>query len=332
MLDEMESAPVVVRPSAYWELLNARNFDQLAGAGFEEFKRTVNRNYFNWVPTSPLDEQFRAVARAWLRRPVRAVGRARLADTEGLDFLPGQARRATHALFLALLWEAVRRRDHRGMLERLEEPALGAPITVHHRGRSISQDLCNSVHEVTSILDGLPGGSPGGTGVLELGGGYGRIAWVLLHELPEVRYVLCDIPPALAIAQRYLTTVFPQRRAFRFRHFDRPEEVADELAAAQIAFLTPNQLDLLPAQDVGLFVNVSSLHEMRPEQIAHYLRAVDRHCCGFFYTKQWKRSVNPFDGIEVRREDYPIPPHWQTIFDRDHEIQVSFFEALYRVR
>jgi hypothetical protein len=109
MLDEMESAPVVVRPSAYWELLNARNFDQLAGAGFEEFKRTVNRNYFNWVPTSPLDEQFRAVARAWLRRPVRAVGRARLADTEGLDFLPGQARRATHALFLALLWEAVRR-------------------------------------------------------------------------------------------------------------------------------------------------------------------------------------------------------------------------------
>lgn len=230
----------------------------------------MNRNYFNWVPTSPLDEQLCAVACAWLRRPVREVGRARLADTEGLDFLPGRVRRTTHALFLALLWEAVRRRDHRGTLERLEEPAFGAPITVRHRGRPISQDLCNSVHEVTSMLDGLPGGSPGGTGMLELGGGYGRVAWVLAHELPEVPYVLCDIPPALTTAQRYLTTVIPQRRAFRFRHLHRPEELADELAAAPIAFLTPNQLDLLLALDVGLCLSIGSLHNMRPDQIAHY--------------------------------------------------------------
>ena len=140
---------------------------------------------------------------------------------------------------------------------------------MRHRGRPISQELCNSVHEVTGMLDGLPGDSPGKMAMLELGGGYGRVAWVLAHELPEVPYVVCDIPPALAIAQRYLTTVLLRRRAFRFCHFDRPEEVADELAAAQIALLTPNQLDLLLELDVGLCMNIGSLHDMRPDQIAH---------------------------------------------------------------
>lgn len=180
------------------------------------------------------------------------------------------------------------------------------------------------------MLEGRPG--PGRPRlIIELGGGYGRVAWTMLKAFPDVRYVLVDIPPALAVAQRYLTEQYPELTTFRFRIFDDLQAAHEELARAQIAFLTPTQLDALPPLGADLFVNISSLHEMRPEQIAHFLRAVDRHCTGNFYTKQWKRSVNPADGCVITREDYPIPDHWQRIFSRDHPIQTRFFEALYRL-
>ena len=71
---------------------------------------------------------------------------------------------------------------------------------------------------------------------------------------------------------------------------------------------------------------------MRPEQIAHYLGQVDRHCAGTFYTKQWQSWRNPYDGVVIERADYPIPSHWELVYSREHPIQTAFFHALYRVQ
>jgi putative sugar O-methyltransferase len=338
MWAEMDRASAIVQPSDFWRSLNERNLQQLDETGFAHFKRTVNQNYFAWVPSSLRDDQLQAMVKDWLRHPGARAFTARLGDVSLLEagderanpYAQARSRRI-HSVFLGLLWEYVRRRDPRGLLDRLQEPELGDPVVARYRGRRISQDLCNSVHELYSATAGLPGGEPRQPGVLELGGGYGRVAWAFLQAFPHTRYVLCDIPPALGIAQRYLTTLFPERRTFRFRHFDNHAEVADELAAAQIAFITPNQLELLEPLGVQLFINISSLHEMRPDQVAHYLGQVDRHTDGFFYTKQWKRWHNPEDDVEMRREDYPIPPAWRVVYSRDHPIQTAFFHALYRV-
>lgn len=331
MFAQMERAPPIVKPSAYWEALNRRSLDLLSERGFAEFKRTVNRNYFSWRPRTPLDDQVRALVRDALRRraPWPMLGAA-MKDLGEVDFLRHAWQRRLHAVFLTLLWEYVRARDRYRLLDRLEEPSLGGPVTVEHRHRRISQDLCNSVFEVCSMLEGRPTGSMPAR-VIELGAGYGRVAWVMLEAFPGVRCLLVDIPPALAVAQRYLTELFPDRPTFHFRSFTDGRTVADELAQAHIAFLTPDQLEMLPSLEADLFVNISSLHEMRPDQIAYYLTMVDRHCVGHFYTKQWSHSVNAHDGLVIRREDYPIPDHWTEIYSRQHPIQTLFFEALYCV-
>jgi len=338
MWTEMEGAPEIVQPSDFWHSLNDRNTRQLDDEGFAHFKRTINQNYFSWTPHRPLDDQVRNMFKKWVRHPRPAVVTARLGDVSTVEAGPGRVNpfakksgRYIHAWYVAMLWEYVRRSDSRGLLDRLEEPELGDPIAATYRGRRISEDLCNSVYELHSATEALPDG-PGEGGVLELGGGYGRVAWAFLETFPRARYILCDIPPALAIAQQYLTTLFPDRRAFRFRHFDDAAEVAEELAAAQIAFLTPNQLALLDPLDVSLFVNISSLHEMRPAQIAHYMGLADRHTAGYFYTKQWRTWHNPEDDIVVSRADYPIPAGWRQIYECRHPIQRTFFHGLYRTR
>ena len=88
---------------------------------------------------------------------------------------------------------------------------------------------------------------------------------------------------------------------------------------------------MLEKNTVRLFINISSLHEMTRDQIAMYLKLIDRLTDGYFYTKQWKVSINPEDGISIRHEDYPIPEAWNRLYLRTPKVQVSFFEAMYRL-
>jgi putative sugar O-methyltransferase len=337
MFAELAEGPQLHRPSAYWEHINACNLQQLERDGFARFKRSVNQNYFGFVPTGRGSDQYEAVVRSWKRRPNPAVLLPRRIDSSGLtgmfssgNPLAGWRLRLGHARYLALLWEFARLGDRRGLLDTLEEPELGAPVTIGYRRRRISQDLCNSVCEFYAATETPDGRLP--RSAIEIGSGYGRVAWVFLRAVPGIRYLICDIPPALAVAQRYLTTLFPDRPAFRYRRFAHYDEIAEEFEAARIAFVSPDQLDRLPPQRADLVMNISSLHEMRRDQIAFYLGLVGRHCGGHFYTKQWWESVNSHDDLVLRPADYPIPDTWQQVYLRSHPVQTMFFEALYRVR
>lgn len=334
--DEVEAGPDIYRPSRFWETWGDVNSAQIAESGFENFKRTVNQNYFNWVIANPRDRQVRALVRHWLRSPTPAPLLARLVDPKGVE--AGEDRqealrrargRFGYSVFVALLWEYARGKDRLGLLRGLSEPTLGNPILVRHRRRLVSQDLANSALEFFSMSGAFPDGIPHGAVVIELGGGYGRLGWFLTSVVPGLRYIAVDIPPALAIAQEYLTRVFPDETALRFQ---RGSVDPEALGRSRLAFMTPNQLDELRPLEADLFLNVSSLHEMRPDQIRRYLELVDKHTRGVFYTKQWIESQNPHDGVVIRQADYPIPTGWRRIFEWQHPIQVGFFEASYATR
>jgi putative sugar O-methyltransferase len=336
MVAEVNRGPAVYRPSEFWVRLNDLHEAQLTDAGFDSFKRTVNQSYYNWL-LGVRDPQVRSLTRWLIRHPRPRILTARLGDWAGFE---SQARvnpfrdvrrRWLYQFAVASLWEFARERDRLRLLDRLEEPALGKPLVVRYRGRRISQDLANSTLEFYAIAEAMNREDPGPKGIIELGAGYGRLAWLYLAAFPGTRYVIVDIPPALALAQTYLTRQFPDRPTFRFRSFDRYADIATELESAQLGFLTPNQLELLPPQGVAAFVNISSLHEMKPDQIDAYVRLIDRHTEGFFYTKQWRIWTNPADGVTLSQADYPVLPNWVQRYVRTHPIQSRFFEAAYEV-
>ena len=227
-----------------------------------------------------------------------------------------------------LLWDYVQKHDSAGLLDQLEEPTTGNPPEIFRNGRLISQDLANSLIEYNAILHPALDKREVRT-ILELGPGYGRTAYVFLKLQPRCRYVLVDIPPALYVAQRYLSGLFPDRKVFPFRHFDDFESVRSEFDAADIVFLTPNQIELMPDRSVDLFINISSLHEMRMDQIRHYFGQIDRLTRRYFYYKQWKETTVPFENETIRESDYPIPAGWQLVYRQQCAVQHKFFEALY---
>jgi putative sugar O-methyltransferase len=227
-----------------------------------------------------------------------------------------------------MLWQYVLDHDPEHLAAQLYEPQVGNPPHVPFQGKLISQDLANSLLEFKAIMDTI--GDPESiTRIMELGAGYGRNAYVFLKLMPNVKYIVVDIPPALYISERYLSDQFADRKIFRFRPFDHYAQIAEDFERADIAFLLPHQLELLPDKFVNLFINISSLHEMRYDQISYYFHLIDRLTQNYFYTKQWKISHIPFDNIIVRESDYPIPEKWIQIYSRQCAVQTEFFEALF---
>jgi putative sugar O-methyltransferase len=336
LLEELKTVPEVYRPSPFWQDLAADNIRQLEDSGFENFKRTVNTRYFNWRILGILRHQWLAIARHWIRHPRASAFRAtfpqpRASVTDraaSFDTVSAWIYKTYVAMYAGVLQQ----QDRRRLLETLEEPALGNPFLVEYEGRRISQDLCNSIHELYSMLgpDGVPASAA--PSFAELGAGYGRLGYVILKAIPEASYTVIDIPPALYLSQRYLTELFPELPAFRFRPFSSYADIRSEFESASIRFLAPHQAEMLPRKSFDYFINVSSLHEMTFEQVRNYFRLIDVLCRGRFYTKQWRVSRTQVNGCTLREHDYPVAPAWQTIFHRTHPIQRMFFHALYDVQ
>ena len=341
MADCLAAGDPAYVPSKFWEALNSTNLKQLEVDGVENLKQTVALNYFTWV-VGQQHEQFRYLLentsqfawpsilyRLWRRRLTAGIA-YRLTPRDVSSRL-NRDQQVEMTVLTNMLWELARRSDSLGLLNTLEEPAVGNPFKIFHGGKLISQDLANSVLEFYSVRECFNPPLDASVKICELGAGYGRNAYVFLKAFRNCKYVVVDIPPALYVSQHYLSSVFPDRRVFKFRCFESFGEVKDELEAAEIAFLLPHQAAMLREKSFDLFVNISSLHEMRPEQIAAYFSLIDRLTQGYFYSKQWFVSENPVDGLRIRHDDYPVPAHWRELYLRPARVQTAFFEAMYAV-
>jgi putative sugar O-methyltransferase len=324
------------RASKFWTFFNDINSKQLSDHGLENFKRSVSQNYFNWIPLNTRDNQFRNVARYWSESPLLDVlgvvleGDAHITDVFGNDLLAAPEARDVYRVFVGFLWHYTRSVCRNGLTDALSEPSLGNPLRCTLAGRPISQDLANSIRERTVALSPLETALAAGhtISVVEIGAGYGRLGYVLLSTAP-CRYTVIDIPPALGLSQWYLTTLFPQKRAFRFRPWDRFSAVQTELESADIRFLTPDQFALCPPGYFDVGVTISTLPEMTRDQFDFYLSRLSSLVSKVVYTKQWIDHHNANDGITIRRSDFALPPPWRLSVDRVDAVQDAFFERLW---
>lgn len=318
------------RPSKYWVELNKMNMAQLQQHGYENFKRTIALNYFTFVRIFPWDAQIIFLLRTLpLGVSLSCIGRALFSPKHDYFSTFNWIQSVLYNFLTLASWAYTRSAVHDPALLALREPEEGKPASIlDESGALISQDLANSILEISSMGSALPVGSV----VAELGAGYGRDAYAMLATNPGIKYVVIDIPPALWVAETYLRRLFPARRIFAFRDFDNFDEVESEFRASDIAFFLSTQITKLPESFADLVINISSLHEMRPDQIDFYFLQFDRILKegGRFYFKQWKRGNVPFENVTIKREDYRIPKTWQCELSREPPIQTRFFEERYR--
>lgn len=330
MLVSMFNAPPIHQPSTFWKMYVQKNIQQLHDEGINNFKNTVNQNYFHWIGGNLREQRHALIKNLGVHNFLIVYLKSLLCPQ--LEYKPkfwkvSQWRK--YRMFLEMLYNFAKRHDKLKLLEELSEPLEGSPFVIKIDGKLVSQDICNSVMEINSAC--CERFSNNKRHLIELGAGYGRVAYCVMKTFANVKYTIIDIPPALYIAQWYLSKTLPDKKIFKFREFKDYSQIKDEFEQSDIAFLLPQQAELLPDKTSDLFINISSLHEMTKQQIAFWFDQIDRLCNGYFYTKQWIVHENKLDGITVRREDYPVKSSWKEIYNRQCIVQSRFFEALYKI-
>jgi putative sugar O-methyltransferase len=338
MREEIDQSPEIYRPSKFWEAFYEQNMLQLREVGLSNFKLTVNQNYQNFIPLTLRDPKLRPLLRnfrksrsirgllSYIENPdnVAGTGYLTLPGTQIFDDDP--QRLAIYRTMVALGWDYCRANDPLNLCPRLVEPELGNPIRVHSAGKLISQDLATSVVEVTEFIKPWRdrfGDRP--FSFLEIGAGYGRLAHAILSTQPVSRYYIVDIPPALHVSKWYLSKLFPEKRIFHFRPFDRWSDVEQEIERADIVFLVPHQIELIPDHSIDISATVSSLHEMSVEQANNYLSQMGRIVKSFIHSKQYYKYLNPHDNITFEHADYVAPQGFDRLLLRDDRLNPVFF-------
>ena len=333
MMDELETDPAFL-PSEFWRELNQKNSDMLLAEGLVNFKRTVSQNYFNWLVTTPRHPQFLNLALRWLFKPgatpfhsrIEHIEHLRMTNSsEQLELSSFQER--IYRIFVSILWDTMRRTDHEKLSDVLSEPLTGNPINVFNGERLISQDLATSIMECNLLIKALKN-KVNNPKIAEIGAGYGRLAHVYSATQPG-QYFIFDIPPALYVSQWYISDVIGEDKIFKFRAFDHLEDVEDEMSKASVVFLTANQISKFPEHYFDLMLSISTLPEMRREQIQQYIEILRTKSDRFIFLKQWKSWHNPQDNTTTSKSDYQFGPEWNLTHDTTDPIDQRFFNCIW---
>lgn len=333
----LEADPMFL-PSQFWRGIGDKHERMLTTQGLGNFKRTVGHNYQNWLLIDPADAQVARLAAIWgaKRYPQVPLNTLELPDNAGFIWdrhvpvypLTDAAARSVYAFAVGTLWEYVLENDRHGFLRDVAEETLGNPIALRRQGKLISQDHAHSARELNLLFDELGLGRQDGLTVLELGAGQGRLA-EMLGKATNFRHFIVDIPPTIGVSQWYVSKLFGDDAVFKFRPFDDWREIEDELAGKRFAFFTPNQTRLFPEKSVDVTINICSLMEMTPAQIAYFLGRIPALTRRAFYSRQWKNWQNPVDGNIVVKPDFAVPG-WRPTYDRDDDVHPELFAQIWK--
>jgi len=116
--------------------------------------------------------------------------------------------------------------------------------------------------------------------VVELGGGMGRQAEVIKKLHPKTCLILFDLVPQIYVAERYMTTVFPDS-VVSYRETRDMDSIPDNREGKIFMFPTW-KFPLLNGLKFDLFWNESSFQEMEPDVVANYLSIVNSQADAVF--------------------------------------------------
>jgi putative sugar O-methyltransferase len=333
MVQVLRKSDPIYHPSRFWLYHLVFNAIQIKISGFENFKRTVNKNYFGWSSPDDIKTQFNCAM-----KELNFDQYDLESEFENIDIPENQMNEdlseeewILYVKLIHLLDKCAKKYDPENIYNNVEEPGLGNPICIDIGGRRVSQDLPHTSIEINTFMPYIKKESKKNLCVAELGAGCGRIGSILLNVYDDLKYTIIDIPPALFVSQMYLSELFPNKKVFYAKEFNDWYEIEEDFTEADIRFLYPQQLELVPESYFNIFINISSMSEMSFEQINNWFPLIDRCTKGIFYFKQYKENFNSFDNVVITKDCYPRPHDWEILLDQENKLFSPFFDLVYKI-
>lgn len=126
--------------------------------------------------------------------------------------------------------------------------------------------------------------------IMELGGGFGGMAYYCMREMPHAKYICVDLPENAALQAYYLKSHFPERKIILYG-----EAFTDGDYDALI--MPGHHMDELKNSSINLSFNSYSLAEMSKEAMENYVRIICNKTLDYFYHLNhvyWEISADSF--------------------------------------
>ena len=165
---------------------------------------------------------------------------------------------------------------NRFALRELAGPGLGNPFgvlidgTLVCKGAEYQHYCAQRIQELTSSARAL---------IVEIGGGFGGMAYYLLRDNPQITYIDFDVPESLALISYYLLKSFPDLKFLLYGEEDMTQEA---IARSNVILMPSFQLSKVPTSSVDVTFNSHTMSDLsRPAQIV-YLNEIERMTRGSF--------------------------------------------------
>lgn len=164
------------------------------------------------------------------------------------------------------------RRETRGRfhLRDLAIPPFGNPFGVCLEGTLVSA-RAEFHHRCADRVDGLLESNL--STVVEIGGGFGAMAYYLLRGQRKIKYVDFDLPESTALATYYLVKAFPDKK---FLLFGESPLTGEAIAHADVALLPLFAMERLRTASVDVTFSSHAMSDIESGELASYLETIQR--------------------------------------------------------
>jgi hypothetical protein len=302
--------PEVYQASAWWQQVRLASLGPVMralGSWNVESLRGMYRNFFRDASSTGLIGVPYSLTKAYFDTQIKDIHRRYfLGDAlYGIDYWKTQT-------------------GDRFPLQALAGPEIGNPF-----GVMIGETLVRtgaayqhySAYKIASCLFSTK------AAVVELGGGFGGMAYYLLRDQPGVKYVDFDVPEGLALTSYYLLRSFPH---LKFVLYGESAITPETLASADVVLMPICEMETLPSESVEMVFSSHAMSDISQGAMSAYLKTISRISTGgFLYMGNTHGAESIRNRIAEAQLSFRLvetrPSGWNTLkFPKADEVECLF--------
>jgi hypothetical protein len=208
----------------------------------------------------------------------------------------------------------------------LDCPSIGNPYGYYIDGTFVKAGS-DYLHYYATIIGRLIRSNIHKT-VVELGGGYGGMAYYLIRDNSDFTYIDFDLPENLALTSFYLLSAFPNKKIALYGEIDL---VHDNTHEYDIILMPNFELQNVNDDCIDLIFNSYSLAEMSRETIDNYMFHFNRIASKFiFHVNHNRCSVVKADEFKIDIDKFELLYRAPALWNMARNPDMDEFEYLYK--
>ena len=311
--------------SNFWNHLTIQNLKQIQEAKVKNYSTTIARNYYTWIEVGDKEVQqsILNLQDIFISEKVNLYKKQiNLSYIESMKY-----NSLTFMLYHNL--------KNFNLLDKLNYLSDEGYLTYNDpflviNGHNISQDKINSIIDYESINKFSSFSDK--KNILEIGAGSGRTSQAILSLKSDLKYTICDIPPALFISYQRLKNVFKNKK-IGLLYSLKEDELVNRINDYDISFIMPHQLNYLKTKSFDLTIAIDCIHEMEKDTIKRYFDKINRFSKLFYFSVNKKTNVSVSgNNLDYFSDDYQIPKNWEKIYENDLIFPSNYISSGYQIK